>query len=121
MPWRPSVVQAVTFEHWRGMAAAALLRAAYDAAGKDAALDERTRAIDACKLAMAHDRASRRLELVPLCGGGRVDERERGVWSAEALADGGGPELAALAQDARGGARGGGRRRRCGDDEEAAR
>jgi cyclophilin family peptidyl-prolyl cis-trans isomerase len=92
------VVQAVTFEHWHGMAAAALLRAAYEAAGKDATLDERTRAIDACKLAMAHDRASGRLELVPACGGAHVDERERGVWSAEALADGGGPRLATLAK-----------------------
>ncbi|HWE27752.1 MAG TPA: peptidylprolyl isomerase [Polyangia bacterium] len=97
VPWRPSLVQAVTFEHWRGMAAAALLRAAYDAAGNDATLDERTRAIVACKLAMAHDRASGRLELVRSCGGARVDERERGVWMAAALADGGGPELAKLA------------------------
>ena len=31
LPWRPSVVQAVTFEHPHGIAAAALLRAAYEA------------------------------------------------------------------------------------------
>lgn len=97
LPWRPSVVQAVTFEHPKGMAAAALLRAAYDAVPKATALDERTRAILACKLAMAHDRALGQLELVPACGGARVSERERGVWSAEALAEAGGPTLARLA------------------------
>jgi cyclophilin family peptidyl-prolyl cis-trans isomerase/HEAT repeat protein len=96
LPWRPSVVQAVTFEHWRGADAAAVLRAAYEAEPK-AKLDERTRAIVACKLAMAHDRAIARLTLVPVCGGARVDERERGVWSAQALADSGGAELVKLA------------------------
>jgi cyclophilin family peptidyl-prolyl cis-trans isomerase len=97
LPWRPSVVQAVTFEHPRGMAAAALLRAAYEAVPKATGLDERTRAILACKLAMARDRAVGHLELVPVCGGARVTERERGVWMAEALAEAGGPELAKLA------------------------
>ena len=53
LPWRPSVVQAVTFEHPHGMAAAALLRAAWEAVPKADKLDERTRAILACKLAMA--------------------------------------------------------------------
>ena len=97
LPWRPSVVQAVTFEHPRGIMAATYLRGAYDAVPKADKLDERTRAILACKLAMAHDRALGRLELVPSCGGGRVSERERGVWAAEALAETGGPELATLA------------------------
>ncbi|MGZ3427941.1 MAG: peptidylprolyl isomerase [Polyangia bacterium] len=97
LPWRPSVVQAVTFEHWRGTDAAAVLRAAYDAEAR-AKLDDRTRAIVACKLAMAHDRAIAKLTLVPACGGARVDERERDVWSAQALADYGGPELTKLAQ-----------------------
>jgi cyclophilin family peptidyl-prolyl cis-trans isomerase/HEAT repeat protein len=96
-PWRPSVVQAVTFEHWRGPAAAGVLRGAYDATARDTSVDERTRAIDACKLAMAHDRAIGKLELVPACGGAKVTERERGVWTAQALADTGGPELAKLA------------------------
>ncbi len=97
LPWRPSVVQAVTFEHPHGIMAATYLRAAYDAVAKAGKLDERTRAILACKLAMAHDRALGRLELVPGCGGARVSERERGVWAAEALAEVGGPELAKLA------------------------
>ncbi|HEX9103585.1 MAG TPA: peptidylprolyl isomerase, partial [Polyangia bacterium] len=57
-------------------------------------LDERTRAILACKLAMAHDRAVGRVELLRTCG---ASERERGVWTAEALVDAGGPELAKLA------------------------
>ena len=94
LPWRPSVVQAVTFEHPRGLAAAALLRAAYEAMPKASGLDERTRAILGCKLAMARDRAAGTLDLVPKCGAG---ERERGVWAAEALAEVGGPELAKLA------------------------
>jgi cyclophilin family peptidyl-prolyl cis-trans isomerase len=100
LPWRPSVVQAMTFEHWSGMAAASILRAAYDAAPKADKLDERTRALVACKLAMAHDRATRRLELVPVCGGASVDERERALWTAQALVDTGGPELAKLATSA---------------------
>lgn len=94
LPWRPSVVQAVTFEHLRGMAAAALLRAAWEAAPKASGLDARTRAILACKLAMAHDRAVGRLELLSACA---ASERDRGVWMAEALADAGGPALAKLA------------------------
>ena len=97
LPWRPSVVQAVTFEHWRGMAAASILRAAYEAVPKADKLDERTRALLACKLAMAHDRAVGRLELVTTCGATRVDERERALWTAQALADKGGPELVKLA------------------------
>ncbi|HEY2748978.1 MAG TPA: peptidylprolyl isomerase [Polyangia bacterium] len=98
VPWRPSVVQAVTFEHPRGMAAAAYLRVAYDAVPKADKLDERTRAILACKLAMAHDRALGQLELVPVCGDARVSERERGAWAAEALVGGGAPAAALLAK-----------------------
>ena len=94
LPWRPSVVQAVTFEHPRGVAAAALLRAAWEAAAKADKSDERTRAIDACKLAMAYDRAIGRLALTPKCA---ASDRERGAWMADALADVGGPELAKLA------------------------
>ena len=87
----------MTFEHWRGMAAAAVLRAAYEAEQRADRLDPRTRAILACKLAMAHDRAVGRVELVAACGGALASERERSVWTAEALADTGGPELAKLA------------------------
>jgi len=94
LPWRPSVVQAVTFEHPRGIAVAALLRAAWEAEPKASALDQRTRAILGCKLAMAHDRAVGRIDLLSSCA---ASERERGVWMAEALADVGGPELTKLA------------------------
>jgi cyclophilin family peptidyl-prolyl cis-trans isomerase len=97
LPWRPSVVQAVTFEHWRGALAEPILRAAYEAAAGDAQLDRRTRAIVACQLAMGHDRAAGRLELLRRCGDRSIDERQRGVWTARALVDAGGAELAKLA------------------------
>src|SRR5262249_21669051 len=92
-----AAVAAVRWAGGRGPAAAGALRGAYDAAARDTSVDERTRAIDACKLAMAHDRAVGKLALVPACGGANVSERERGVWTAQALADVGGPELAQLA------------------------
>lgn len=96
LPWRAAVVQAVTFEHWRGPAAAELLQLAAARAHADETVDGKTRVVLGCKLAMAHDRALGRLQLLPSCGA--VDERQRGVWMAQALADGGGAELATLAQ-----------------------
>ena len=99
LPWRPSVVQAVTFEHWRGMAAASILRAAYDAApqGRQA---RRAHARDPRAASWRWRTIARRgrLELVPACGGARVDERERArVDGAGAGRQWAGPELAKLA------------------------
>ncbi|MDB4967353.1 MAG: peptidylprolyl isomerase [Myxococcales bacterium] len=95
LPWRPSVVQAVTFEHWRGAAAVVLLRQAYDAATHDGTLEPRGKAIVACKLAMSHDRALRRIDLLRSCGRRLIDERQRSVWMAQAIGDGGDAPLTA--------------------------
>ena len=46
---------------------------------------------------MGHDRAAGRIELLRGCGDRSIDQRQRGVWMARALAEAGGPELAKLA------------------------
>jgi cyclophilin family peptidyl-prolyl cis-trans isomerase len=60
-------------------------------------LDARARALAGCLAALAHDRAQGRIERLRGCGGRFVDERARGVRMAQALAEVGGPALAALA------------------------
>ena len=123
LPWRPSVVQAVTFEHWRGMAAAARAARGLRRRGKRRAARR------------AHAR-HRRLQVGD---GARSRERSGSSWcrhaaaraSTSASAAYGAPRRSptvaarrarrAGGEPARGGARGGRRRSRRGDDEEAAR
>ena len=105
------------------MAAAALLRAAWEAmprAGRDArrahARDPRLQAGDGARSRRRAARAGAEVRRR------RVGERERGVWAAEALAEAGGPELAKLAESPHAvGARSGGGGGRRGDGGEAAR
>jgi len=97
-PFRPAVMQALSFEGWISPSALPLFQARFDEYAQATTLDPRERALLQCQAAMAHDRAAGELMLLADCGSGVLDDVERDVLVARALAWTSGPEIAALLQ-----------------------
>lgn len=95
-PWRPAVMQAVSFETWVDMRALPLFQARFDEYAKATSMDSATRALLECQAAFGHDRAAGAIELLATCGGGDIKDVQRDVLKARALVPTGGSELDAL-------------------------
>jgi cyclophilin family peptidyl-prolyl cis-trans isomerase len=97
-PWRPAVMQAVSFETWVDGRAIPLFQARFDEYAKASTLDPATRALLQCQAALGHDRAVGAILLISKCGADVVSDVQRDVLKARALVPTGGPELEVLLQ-----------------------
>lgn len=95
-PFRPAVMQAVSFESWSDKRSLPLFQARFDEYGQAMSMDPATRALLQCQAALAHDRASGAIDLLSRCGAGVIDDVQRDVLKARALVPTGGAELEAL-------------------------
>jgi cyclophilin family peptidyl-prolyl cis-trans isomerase len=95
-PFRPAVMQAVSFESWSGPRALPLFKARFDEYAQAMSMDPTTRALLQCQAALAHDRAGGVIDLLSQCGIGVIDDVQRDVLKARALVPTGGAELEAL-------------------------
>lgn len=97
-PWRPAVMQAVSFESWIDMRALPLFQQRFDEYAQAMSLDASTRALMQCQAALGHDRAAGAITLLSQCGAGVIGDVDRDVLKARALVPAGGAELEALLQ-----------------------
>lgn len=95
-PFRPAVMQAVSFESWSDKRSLPLFQARFDEYGQAMSMDPATRALLQCQAALAHDRAGGAIDLLSRCGAGVIDDVQRDVLKARALVPSGGAELEAL-------------------------